>query len=142
MANVLDVAAYILQEHGETAAMKLQKLCYYAQAWHLVWEDKPLFDDEIRAWANGPVAPRLYTKHRGSFEVAKIDGGDPNPLTTEQRGTVDAVLKYYGGKSAHWLSELTHQEDPWKDARKGLKPGVRSNREISHAVMVEYYGSL
>ena len=38
--QAIDVADYILQEHGAMSAMKLQKLVYYAQAWHLVWEDK------------------------------------------------------------------------------------------------------
>lgn len=32
MANVFDVAAYILEKEGEMTTMKLQKLCYYAQA--------------------------------------------------------------------------------------------------------------
>src|SRR5215831_19020806 len=35
MANVLDVAAYILRAKGPMSAMKLQKLCYYAYGYHL-----------------------------------------------------------------------------------------------------------
>ena len=42
MANVDDVAAYILNRQGPMTAMKLQKLCYYSQAWHLVWDSEPL----------------------------------------------------------------------------------------------------
>ncbi|CUP62134.1 Uncharacterized phage-associated protein [Anaerostipes hadrus] len=44
MANVFDAAKYILERLGEMSTMKLQKLCYYAQAWSLVWDDVPLFD--------------------------------------------------------------------------------------------------
>ncbi|WP_307850044.1 MULTISPECIES: type II toxin-antitoxin system antitoxin SocA domain-containing protein [unclassified Saccharopolyspora] len=40
-------------------AMKLQKLVYYSQAWHLVWDERPLFDEPVQAWANGPVVPDL-----------------------------------------------------------------------------------
>jgi uncharacterized phage-associated protein len=43
--------------------MKLQKLVYYAQAWALVWDDEPIFDEEIEAWANGPVVRGLYEAH-------------------------------------------------------------------------------
>ncbi len=42
MATVFDVAAYILENTGSISTMKLQKLCYYSQAWSLVWDDKPI----------------------------------------------------------------------------------------------------
>lgn len=145
MATVYDVAAYILDRKGQMSAMKLQKLCYYAQAWSLVWDDKPLFDERIEAWANGPVCPSLYSRHRGHFHVdADIvdEEGDPGALSPEAAKTADAVLAYYGDKSPAWLSELTHSEDPWKDAREGLTPGMRGNTPITDASMVEYYGSL
>ncbi len=67
--KVIDVADYILLQHGAMSAMKLQKLIYYSQAWHLVWEDKALFDEEIEAWANGPVVPILHSMHRGHFKL-------------------------------------------------------------------------
>ena len=46
MANVFDVAKYILEKQGDMSTMKLQKLCYYAQAWSLVWDDRELFPEE------------------------------------------------------------------------------------------------
>lgn len=55
--TVFDVAEYILEQHGEMTSMKLQKLVYYCQAWHLAWSDEPLFRESIEAWANGPVVP-------------------------------------------------------------------------------------
>lgn len=143
MATVLDVATYILKNAGPTTAMKLQKLVYYSQAWTLVWDDGVLFEERLEAWANGPVCPDLYVAHRGLFEVSTSDvSGDPTRLTATERESVDAVLKYYGDKSSQWLSELSHVEPPWQDARKGLKPGDRDNAEITKASMAEYYGSL
>jgi uncharacterized phage-associated protein len=143
MATALDVAAYILAKAGPMTAMKLQKLVYYSQAWSLVWDDAPLFRDDIEAWANGPVVPTLYRKHRGAFKVSSGDiVGDKTALTKTQRETVDAVLKHYGGRTSQWLSDLTHAERPWKEARHGLRPGQLGDREITHAAMAEYYGSL
>lgn len=142
--NVLDVARYILNRLGAMSAVKLQKLVYYAQAWSLVWDEEPLFNQKIEAWAHGPVAPALYKKHKGQFTLypSSFGHGDARHLSKTQRETVDAVIKFYGSKSAHWLSELTHREAPWRDARLGLLPGERGSQEIDHAAMAEYYAGL
>jgi uncharacterized phage-associated protein len=142
MAHVHDVAQYILERCGEMTAWKLQKLAYYSQAWSLVWDERPLFKEKIEAWANGPVIPELYKLHRGSFLVKKIASGNPKALDEDARETVDAVLDHYGDKSSQWLSDLTHRESPWRDARQGLTDGERGNAEISHGAMADYYGSL
>lgn len=67
--SVLHVAAHILDKHGPMTHMKLQKLCYYSQAWHLAWDGVPMFPEKIEAWANGPIIPVLYEALRGEFEV-------------------------------------------------------------------------
>ena len=123
--------------------MKLQKLVYYSQAWSLVWDGQPLFDDEIQAWANGPVAPLLYRGHRGLSLIATV-AGDADAVANDkaQRETICAVLDYYGDKSPQWLSDLTHAESPWRDARGELPAGASSNRVISHDAMVAYYSRL
>jgi uncharacterized phage-associated protein len=142
MASVDDVAAAILARTGPLSAMKLQKLVYYAQAWHLVWEDRPLFDARIEAWANGPVSPKLYRRHRGQFRVSSWPHGDPGKLDEGELTTIESVVNFYGDKSAQWLSELTHREDPWRLARAGLRAGERGNAEINRASMAEYYAGL
>jgi uncharacterized phage-associated protein len=142
MASVHDVAAYILRKLGPMTTMKLQKLVYYSQAWSLVWDEKPLFSAHIEAWTYGPVSPALYKEHRGEFKVSEWPKGDPRTLTIKERETVDAVLKFYGKKSSQWLSDLTHIEDPWVNAREGKTPGDRGTNRITHAAMAEYYGSL
>ncbi len=145
MASVFDVAKYILNKQGPMSAMKLQKLVYYAQAWSLVWEGEPLFAEKIEAWVNGPVCPKLYRAHRGMFQVRDSDfvnQGDARRLLGTQRETIDAVLDYYGKRSPVWLSELTHSEEPWKNARKGLEPHRRAHREITLESMAEYYETL
>lgn len=144
MANVFDVARYILDQQGQITTVKLQKLVYYCQAWSLVWDEKPLFNEPIQAWANGPVVPTLFNLHRGLFYITSSDLpiGDPNSLTQEQKETIDSVLKYYGGKSAQWLIDLTHIEDPWKDARGKCGCGEACINEITNAAMMNYYSGL
>ncbi len=141
MVSAHDAAAYILQKLGPMTAMKLQKLVYYCQAWSLVWDEKPLFRQSIEAWANGPVVPELYESHRGKFKICEWKG-HPGALSKPQRDTAKAVLNFYGHRTSQWLSDLTHQESPWREARAGLPPGVRGCAEITHAAMAEYYGSL
>jgi uncharacterized phage-associated protein len=142
MATAHDVAAYILHKQGKMTAMKLQKLVYYAQAWSLVWDDRPLFKNRIEAWAMGPVVPDLYKVHRGAFVVNHWPKGDRGNLTESQRDTIDVVLDFYGKKSSQWLSDQTHQESPWRNARSGFPPGAPCGNEITLSDMAEYYGGL
>ena len=140
--SVLDVAAYILSKRGSMTTWKLQKLVYYSQAWSLVWDERPLFPERIEAWANGPVAPVLYNYHRGYFVISKIEAGNQANLDQKAVETVNAVLDYYGDKSPQWLSDLTHSEAPWKEARGDLPPGSRCEREITLQAMAGFYEAL
>jgi len=142
MASCLDVAKYILEKKGAVTAMKLQKLVYYSQAWSLVWDEAPIFHENIEAWANGPVVRALFEKHRGQFKVEDIAGGDSGQLTQEQKETIDAILEYYGPRSSQWLSDLTHAEDPWRKARGFCPVGGWCDNVITLESMEEYYSSL
>jgi uncharacterized phage-associated protein len=144
MASVDDVAAAILKRTGPIDTFKLQKLAYYCQAWHLVWESKPLFEAEIQAWANGPVVPDLYRKHRGRYTVNEWPHGDPAALSADERSSVDAVVKFYKKYKGYELAELTHREAPWRDARAsaGLGPGERGSVTIDPEHMRIYYEGL
>ena len=122
--------------------MKLQKLVYYCQAWSLVWDETPIFPGCIQAWASGPVVPGLYDVHKGKFEIDALSLGNKNNLKRHERETIDSVLSYYGSREAQWLSDLSHLEKPWKEARKGKKSGENCTREITHAAIAEYYSSL
>ena len=140
--SVFDVASFILREQGSMTAMKLQKLVYYSQAWSLVWDEEPLFSERIEAWANGPVVRELFEWHRGQFMIDSILNGDPDRLDKTQEETVLGVLEYYGPKPSQWLSDLTHLEDPWREARAGISEDQRGFTEITHAALAEYYESL
>ena len=143
MATVFDVAKYILECNGPMSTMKLQKLCYYSQAWSLAWDDAPLFDEDFEAWVNGPVCPALFYAYQGQFS-ARPDAmrGDSSVLTSSQKETINTVLGHYGDKNAQWLSQLTHLESPWQEARKGIPAGSRSTKIITKESMAMYYGGL
>lgn len=84
--SVFDVATYILQKCGNMSCMKLQKLCYYAQAWSLVWDNVPLFDEDFEAWASGPVCPELFHRNERRFIVSASDErGNESHLSDNQR---------------------------------------------------------
>jgi uncharacterized phage-associated protein len=142
MARVHDVAAYIISKLRSVDAMKLQKLLYYTQAWSLVWDEKAMFSPKIEAWANGPVVRKVFKTYQGQFKVTRALEGNKNALTEDERGTVDAILSFYGDKDGFYLSELTHRERPWMDARKGFAPGEKCDVEITKAAMRDYYGGL
>ena len=96
MANVFDTAKYILEKSGSMSTMKLQKLCYYSQAWSLVWDDFPLFEEDFQAWANGPVCPELFFKTQGKYSASASDEtGGEGDLSDNQKDTIDAPYPYY-----------------------------------------------
>lgn len=110
----------------------------------MVWDEKPLFSEQIQAWANGPVVPDLFQHHKGQFQVTAKDFqfANSDKLTPNQKETIKSVLKYYGNKSAQWLVDLTHLEDPWRNARGICGNGESCNSIISHGAMMEYYSGL
>ncbi|MCY4184274.1 MAG: DUF4065 domain-containing protein [Rhodobacteraceae bacterium] len=146
--HVKDVARYILdilfeKNGGSITAWKLQKLVYYCQAWSLVWDERLLFQEEIEAWADGPVCRALFDLHKGRMNLNPDDiAGNPSHLDDKARETIDAVLDFYGGKSGNYLRELTHMERPWKETRGETKPGYRSDKVIPPELMREYYAGL
>lgn len=143
MATANDVAAYVMDVLGRPCStMKLQKLLYYSQGWSLIWDEEPLFDDAIQAWANGPVVYSVFDNHRGRFRVDEWRYGDVNALTEAQMETVQTVVGFYGKYSGQELSELTHDEAPWLEAREGLSPGQRSQRALSLDTMQDFFGNL
>lgn len=141
-ATVFDVAKYILSKPGFNGitTMKLQKLCFYAQSWHVALRSERLFPQDFQAWANGPVCYPLFQSHRGQFTVraSDIQVGDTSRLSMEARSVIDEVLAAYGGLTGSELSQLTHSEAPWKSARGDLPAGATCTEVITAASMGEH----
>ena len=121
--------------------MKLQKLAFYAQVQHLVTTGAPLFPEDFQAWRGGPVVPELYALHRGMFLIrpGELVSGDSSALTDVERALIDGVCSALGDMTGAELSERTHLESPWLNAREGLSPSDPSNAVITQETMQSYY---
>lgn len=120
------------------SAMKLQKLVFYSQAQTLASRGEPLFSEAIEAWNQGPVVPALFELHRGKFMLsAPWPAGDAGRVT--ERSIVDQVIDQYGSFTGEQLSQLTHREAPWLEARRGKPPGVRMRSAITPELIRRYF---
>ncbi|MHA0285179.1 Panacea domain-containing protein [Mycobacterium sp. C3-094] len=138
MTTANDVAAYILQKRIAVESVRLQKLLYYAQAWHLVTMDAPLFEDQIKAFELGPVVHSVWSNYRGTITITRRQAvGNPDALTETEREVVDAVIEAYRRIQPFEMSALTHVEDPWVDAWNASG----GDRVISHEAMRRYYAA-
>lgn len=108
--------------------MKLQKLLFYAHAWHLAYDRGPLFENDFEAWPWGPVVRDVYAQtakfgrervaaaitelswENGSPTVRAPDGVGDEGLKAFIRSVWD-TLKVYNGVQ---LSNSTHAAgEPW-----------------------------
>lgn len=149
--TVFDVAKWFAGRKKSGLRMKkLQKLCYYAQAWHLALYDEPLFKGKFRAWAHGPVNKKLWKEFQ-DISFRKISASDFNDdsrelkfqrFSKEEREFLKRVWATYGSYSGSELEILTHQELPWKEQRDGLSPYENSDNVIQEDTMRTYYRNL
>ena len=145
------LSEYILQNFGDMSHLKLQKLLYYVQAYHLAYFKIPLIDDDFEAWVHGPVSRKVFDllKDKSLLYVDlkyRAEGDDLSPtvqiqsgLTKEQLDWVNYVLGEFSTLSGPELESLTHSEAPWIDARKGFGPADRCNNIIPKSAMAEFY---
>lgn len=147
-----DACDYIIlqtTEGGEPLnVIKLQKLVYYAQAWHLAFYGRPLFEGKFQAWVHGPVSRELYDRFAATkslySRVTREDmqeGFDPGVLPEKERAHIDGVLEIYARFTGSQLEQLTHRERPWNVARGDCRPSDRCEHEIDEDLMREYYAS-
>jgi uncharacterized phage-associated protein len=146
----LNLAGYILAKLGRTDHLKLQKLLYYVQSWHLGIFNEPLFDEDFKAWVHGPVLSSVWNELKDHSKLTR-----PMELTVkskpaairaledalkkEQVELISDVLEEYGDKTGYHLECLTHSESPWKDAREGLMPDEKGSARITKDSMRKFY---
>lgn len=135
--------------------LKLQKLLYYVQSWHIAkFERDTLFNSLPEAWVNGPVYRKVYDVYKGTFfKNANIETDlDEESLSIElkkkqdllaleasQLTLVNAVLDTYAKLSDERLVLMTHSETPWNEARKDLSPIDRSDKQLSVDSIYNYF---
>ncbi len=130
MERIIDVAAYVVAKYKALTGMppsemKLHKLLYFIQRAYLDIHDTPLFTEEFEAWRMGPVNREI--------RIAYCDGeivADTKEIFDYHKQIADKVITEYGQYSAWKLSELTHNEISWQNARVGLKPNENGNMSL------------
>ena len=143
-----DVADFFLafaNETGETITnLKLQKLVYYAQAWYLANYHQPLFDADFEAWVHGPVIPDLYCKYKyfGFSPIKnkiKLEDVEKN-MDKKIMDFLSKVATVYMPSGAYELELMTHNENPWIEARGECDPDESCNNTIDKSNIEVYYG--
>lgn len=144
-----DVANYLLAFSNETGDaitnLKLQKMLYYVQAWYLANHNEPLFSEDFEAWIHGPVIPSLYHQY-------KVFGGSPiesdlkevdlkNNIDSEKLNFIKEVIEVYMPYGGYKLELMTHNEQPWIEARGQLEPDQHCSEIIEKESMRIFYGS-
>jgi len=138
---------FILKNYGPMSHLKLQKLLYYSQAYHLAYFDKELFPEDFEAWMHGPVCRRVFRELRGASVLYSdvnysASGSDPDTelntkLASEQLGfLILAALVRWSGLE---LESATHSEFPWLKARNGFGPADACSVVIDKEDMRTFY---
>ena len=151
MANISTVCDYIIIQlnadgDSDLTTLKLQKLLYYIQAWHLAFYKKPMFEGEFQAWVHGPVNRKIYNRFKDTkflySSITMQDVEDRNAgdsLTKKEKSHIGSVLDAYAKYSPSQLEVMTHREKPWIDARNGVDKLERSENVISEETMMKFY---
>ncbi len=136
--SALDIAKYFItlpspEQEDCITNLKLQKLLYYAQGFHLAMFDKPLFPEPVEAWKLGPVVPEIYQiyKQYQSAFIPQPEHFNPEKYEKKIQELLDEIYQRYGKYTAPALMDLTHQETPWKETSIG--------EEIPHSLMKTYF---
>lgn len=125
MYTALEIAKKIISLYKDLddviTNLKLQKLLYYEQGYHLAYFGEPLFNDNIEAWMYGPVVPVVYNKYK-QYDSSPIPPVDSD---LQFENDIEAklfweVFKLYNRYSASGLVDLTHSETPWQETPTGV----------------------
>lgn len=140
--EIEDVANWFLNKSPMTH-LKLQKLCYYAQAWTYALKNFRLINSDFQAWVHGPVSPILYEKFKSfGFDTIKLVGNFESKISSEDEEILESVWLTYGDYSGNALEIQTHRELPWIEARTGYRPDERCQIAISPETMKKFYRSI
>lgn len=139
IANLLLRSAYSTEGAEDLMSnMKLQKMLYYQQGFHLAYFNTPLFDEDIEAWMYGPVVPSVYSFYESNGRNGIMPNLDDEfELENEEElNLFNQVFDIYGKYSAYGLMEMTHNETPWIETPTGK--GSVINKEL----MTDFFKTL
>jgi uncharacterized phage-associated protein len=143
--KMLRVIAYVFESLEEVTPLMLQKILYFIQGVSYAVYGKPMFVEDCEAWVHGPVYPQVYELFR-DFKYNPIEDarfaifeGTEDALTTDERKVIDLVVNTFGLYSGKVLERITHNEEPWKKARKGYTDNIPSKVLLTKESIEHYY---
>lgn len=143
--KMLRVIAYVFEKLEEVTPLMLQKLLYFIQGIYSALYGKPIFAEDCRAWIHGPVYPEVYELFR-DFKYNPIDDarfalleGMEDTLTDDEKRVIDLVVNTFGMYGGKVLEKITHNEDPWMEARKGYGDSIPSSELLPKERIMKYY---
>ena len=143
--KMLRVIAYIFEKLEEVTPLMLQKLLYFIQGVYSALYGMPIFEEDCRAWLHGPVYPEVYELFR-DFKYNPIDDarfallvGTEASLTKEEKKVIDLVVSTFGMYGGKVLERITHNEEPWMEARKGYGDSIPSSELLPKDSIMKYY---
>lgn len=143
--KMLRVISYVFERLEEVTPLMLQKLLYFIQGVSYALNAKPMFTENCQAWVHGPVYPEVYDIFR-DFKYNPIEDARfvifecaEDVITEEECRTIDLVVNTFGEYGGKVLERITHEEMPWKLARKGYTDNIPSNETITMENIEEYY---
>ena len=141
--NIEEIANYFLSKES-MSLKKLNKLCYYAYVWTLVYEDEYYYkiDTKFQAWVHGCSNPTIFNKYKDKYrdkDIPKIEKYNCN-FTVDYRELINEVYESYGKYNGEQLEYLNHNELPWQEARGDLQVGEACYNEIDENTIKWYYG--
>jgi uncharacterized phage-associated protein len=137
MTNIYNLANAFLSIEPMTNK-KLQKLCYYAKAWHLALYDENIINEPFEAWVHGPVNRALYEKYK-SYDPSNIEKETIENPEAEFAPFIQHVYAAYGHLDGDDLEVISHKEKPWIEARADKQPWESCDTIISEDTMKSFY---
>lgn len=140
-----DVANWFIGKFAESGDvvthLKVQKLLYYSEAWNQVINGEELFDGQIQAWAHGPVVPEVFHefKQHGWNPLPVPEVGNIPKFSEETENVLKQVIDTYGELPAKTLENMTHEDEPWIQARGNLEPEERCETTIPKEEIKDFF---
>ena len=143
--KMLRVIAYVFEKLEEVTPLMLQKILYFIQGVYSALYGRPIFIEDCRAWVHGPVFPEVYELFR-DFKYNPIDDarfalleGTAATLTEDEKEVIDLVVNTFGMYGGKVLERITHNEEPWKEARRGYEESIPSCELLQKERIMKYY---
>jgi len=102
---------------------KLHQLLYFAQRESLAITGQPMFPEQLYGWQYGAFSPDVSQY----LQISEIET-DTNDMDLDVTYIIDNVVLEYGSIASWKLSEISHNQLSWKNARIGVESDEKNNR--------------